>query len=171
MSIGYQPVTKSNNKSFALIVVGAFVLLIVAGIIYLISTPDVGVKMANEMEPYATQYIKSHNLLNQDEKIIAYYDATRTCNGTEAAILTNKNLKYHKNGKTTTFPLNSIRDIFHSYSKIDGDIIGVENNEGQFMKIEIAVFNGGKIFYKALQRRWEGSREKAQRENNIEANL
>jgi hypothetical protein len=158
MSIGYQSAEKLNTKKLTLIVVGVSVALIVMGIIYLLNTPDGDVKMANEMEPYATEYIKTHHLLNKDEELIAYYDATLVCDGTEAAILTTQNLKYHKNGATTIFPLKNIQDISYNHKKILGDIIEVENKDGKFMKIEIAVLNA-KSFYTALKRNWERSQK------------
>jgi hypothetical protein len=165
MSIGYPPERKSGKTNIALIVVaivGVFMALVIGGIIYLASLPDGGVKMSNEIEPYAIKYMETHHLLDNGEKLVAYYDATVTCNGSEAAILTNQNLKYHKNGTTTTFPIHRIRNITHISAGIEGDIIEAENIDGQFMKVEIAALNGGKNFYNALKRLWERSKENKQ---------
>jgi hypothetical protein len=60
------------------------------GLIWLGTGPEGGVKLSNEMESYAVEYLERHGVLNAKESLIAYYDATISLDGTEAAILTDE---------------------------------------------------------------------------------
>ena len=134
-----------------------FVAVVVGVIIWLASGPESGVKMANEMDKYALDYLESHKMLNGTEKLIAYYDATMKMNGTEAAILTTERVLYHKNGMTTSIPLRDIVDVKHSRDTFVGDTIVVIDKQGMRMKIEIAPLNDGELFYNALMDSWKVS--------------
>jgi hypothetical protein len=127
---------------------GAVVVALV--IAWLLSTPESGVKMANEMQSYALEYLAKHKILNQAERIVAYYDETISMDGTEAAILTTERLIYHKDGRNTAMPLSEILDVRHHYETLNGDIIEVIGVRGDRMKIEIAPLNGGEAFVRAL---------------------
>jgi len=72
------------------IVFMAFAILLVAGAIWLFTGPEGGVKLNNEMEKNALQYLADHQILIPSEDLIAYYDATLSLDGTEAAILTTR---------------------------------------------------------------------------------
>src|SRR4051794_8674662 len=82
---------------------GLFVLLgagaTIAFVAWAVSTPDGGVKRENEMQPYALEYLAKHKILNDTEKLVAYYDATLSMSGTEAAILTTERVIYHNEGR------------------------------------------------------------------------
>ena len=80
-------------------VVAFFGLIFVVMIVWLATLPEGGVKLSNEMENYATEYIEDNEILEDGEKIVAYYDVTVSMDGSEAAILTNRRVIYHKNGK------------------------------------------------------------------------
>lgn len=141
----------SNNP----IVIIAGVLGVILAVIILIFTwlsmgPEGGVRMINEMEEYALEYIEEHEILNDTEKIVAYYDRSRSLDGTEAAILTSERIVYHKKSLTMEFNLNDIADVKHRYEEFDGDIIEIMNREGKFMKIMVAPDFGGESFYNAL---------------------
>src|SRR3954466_16300161 len=87
--------------------------LLAAGIVWLIRTPESGVKMANEMDAYALEYLDKHKILNRGEKLLAYYDATISMNGTEAAILTDERVIAHKNGRDVSIPLRPVPEVRH----------------------------------------------------------
>lgn len=118
--------------------------------IWIAGQPEGGVLYSNEMEEYALGYIEEHKILNSNEELIAYYDYTLALDGTEATILTNERIIYHKKGSTKAFDLIDVVDVKHRYEDFDGDIIEITNKDGKFLKIEIAPDNGGESFYNAL---------------------
>ena len=141
------------------IIFGVIVALVIALIVFFSFAPTGGVRLNNEMEDYALEYIEEHELVPSGEDLIAYYDVTLTLNGTEAAILTDKTLRYHKNGRNTAIAIVDIVNISHRRETLIGDILEIEGRSGQFMKIEIAPLNGGETFQRVLMRTWDGSRQ------------
>lgn len=125
--------------------------------VWIMSAPEGGVKLANEMDPYALDYIAEHNLLDADEELIAYYDATISMDGTEAALLTTSRVVYHNGGDTTSIPIKDIENINHRYESLIGDVIEIRSTTGQVMKIEIAPFNLGETFKNVLMETWQSS--------------
>lgn len=91
------------------------------------------------MQSYALDYIAEHNLVEPDETILAYYDATLLMDGSEAAILTDKRLIYHYQGATTSMLVRDIVDIQHRQDSLAGDITVAISESGQTMRIEIAL--------------------------------
>lgn len=134
------------------------VVALCGGAIWLFSGPEGGVRLSNEMESYATQYLEEHQILDPDETLIAYYDVTLAMDGTEAAILTTERVVYHQNGQSTSIPLSEITEIRHRKDSLIGDIIEIDSESGIPMKIEIALFNQGESFLNAL----ENARDKSQ---------
>lgn len=134
---------------------GATILLGIAvmcgGVVWLASGPESGVRLSNEMDSYATEYLQKHNILKPSESLIAYYDATITMDGTEAAILTTERVIYHKGGQSTAVELSDITDIRHRQEGLTGDIIEIDSRSGVPMKIEIAPLNQGETFLNALR--------------------
>ena len=112
-----------------------------------------GVKMANEMPKYATEYINKNNILHKDEKIICYYDVTLSFDASESAILTNKRVVYHKNKTNFSIEYGDIEEI--KYLEEFSDVIVVMDKEGGSIKIEIAPLNGGEIFYDVLKSKYD----------------
>jgi len=153
---------KSKSKPFligcgALIVIGIVAVIFV---VYLVVTgPKGGVKMSNEMEEYAIEYIETNKLLNDTESLIAYYDATLSLNGSESAILTTERILYHKDGHTTSINLKDIEDVHHRYEKFLGDIVEIKSKYGARIKIEIAPLNQGESFHNALRDAWKSVSE------------
>ena len=116
------------------------------------SCADVGgVRLSNNLEKYALDYIQENALLNEGEKIVAYYDYTISLDGTEAVILTNSRLIYHnKETFDTAVSLDAITEVQHRKESLTGDIIEVYANDGSVLLIEIAPLNGGETFLKLL---------------------
>jgi len=141
---------------------GALTLLGVALVVWLgvwlFSGPDSGVKLGNEMDGYALDYLAEHGLLDPGEEVLAYYDATMSMDGSEAAILTSDRVLYHKAGHTTSIPIRDIEDIRHRKETLVGDVIEVQAASGQVMKIEIAPLNLGETFFNVLTVTWEKAR-------------
>ncbi|KZS40321.1 hypothetical protein AWE51_05020 [Aquimarina aggregata] len=131
-----------------------FILIIVV-FPYLFSSCNLkegGVRTRNNMEKYALEYINKNQLLEEGEKISAYYDYTISLVGTESVLLTNSRLIYHnKNTQTTSIDINDIIDIQNRTEPFIGDIIEVTSKNGDIMMIEIAPLNQGKTFLKVLK--------------------
>lgn len=148
-----------NSKGISVLkVIGMIIgVAVVAFFIWIMSLPEGGggVKLANEMDEYALEYIDKHGLMNDSEQLIAYYDATISLNSSECAILTTERVIYHKNKKTSSMKLDDIMDIRHQYDKFVGDIIEIKNRNGVPFKIEVAPFNQGESFLNALTDAWE----------------
>lgn len=128
---------------------------------WLFTGPEGGVKLGNEMDEYALQYIDQQRLLEAGEEILAYYDVTISMDSTEAALLTSERLIYHKDGGNMSIRLVDISDIRHRYESLVGDVIEVESTNGQTMKIEIAPLNQGETFNNVLMRAWQSASDLA----------
>ncbi len=124
---------------------------LIAVIVWLVNAPESGVKMANEMDAYALKLLAREKILQDSEKLICYFDETISMNGSEAAILTNQRVIYYKEGRTTAIALNEIGEVQHHQETLIGDVIEIVARNGERMKIEIAPFNGGDQFLKALE--------------------
>ena len=92
-----------------------------------------GVKVGANMEAYAVAYLEEHDVLEEGERILAYYDATMALSGEDAAILTDRRVMYHKAGRTTSIPLSEVEDVQHRYEPILGDIIDVRGADGTLL--------------------------------------
>lgn len=154
---------------------GGLALLVVAGIVglgvWLFSGPEGGVKLGNDMDQYALDYIAEHDLLRPGEEVLAYYDVTLGMDGTEAAILTPDRVIYHKNGNTTSIPIQEIEEIHRRYETLVGDVIEIRSSSGSAMKIEIAPFNQGETFKNVLMSTWQRTKDMTSGgEQPVEAN-
>jgi hypothetical protein len=149
-----------NNKNLlgCGIVTAIVLVMLVAVCIWLSSGKESGVHFANEIDQYALDYIRDHQILIHGEVLIAYYDDTIQMDGTEAAILTTKRIIYHKDGRNNAIDLSSIQDIHHKKVPLAGDIIEVYASSGHSMKIEIAPLNGGETYRSALMRAWKNAK-------------
>ena len=111
-----------------------------------------GVKLYNEMPSYALKYIEENKILDAKEKLLAYYDVTLSNDSSEATILTNKRVIYHKNNKNLNIKYTDIDEIEHRDEGFpNGDIILIKSVKGEIMKIEIAPLNDGKVFLDVLR--------------------
>jgi hypothetical protein len=138
----------------SVIAVGGIILAI--GFIWLLTGPEGGVRTANDMEEYATAYIAQNGLLEGGENLVAYYDVTVSCDGTEAAILTSQRVLYHlATGNDLSIRISDVQDIKHRKESVIGDVIEIYGAAGQVIKIEIAPLNNGETFLNALMNAWE----------------
>jgi len=81
--------------------------------------------------------------------------------GTEAAILTDQRIIYHRNGKNDIIALKNIEDIHHRQESLIGDIIEIYAVSGASLKIEVAPLNQGETFLTALMSAWEKAKSTA----------
>jgi hypothetical protein len=108
-----------------------------------------GVRLSNNMESYALEYIEDYAILSDSEQLVAYYDYTISCDGTEAAIITDNRVIYHKDGRNEHIYLDDIVDIRHR-DEMGGDIIEIYSSDREVLMVEIAPLNGGETFLNAL---------------------
>jgi hypothetical protein len=141
------------------IVAAIGILVVITIIIWMLITPESGVKLHNEIDQYALEYMENHNILKPAETPIAYYDNSLTMDGSEAAILTNMRVIYVKDERVSSVSIANITNVEHEYVDYMGDIIEIESADGYLMKIEIAPYNMGKTFYDALMDVWNKSKE------------
>ena len=137
--------------------VGFFLLVLVVGVIWLSLGPEGGVRLPNEMETYALEYLGEHGILEDSEELLAYYDVTMSLDGTESAILTTRRVIYHRNGENSAINLEDIEDIRYRRETFIGDIFEISATSGFTMKIEIAPFNQGETFKNVLMASWENA--------------
>lgn len=140
--------------------IAGFVILIVVGfVVWIAMQPESGVRLGHEMHPYAAKYLKDNNMLEPDEQVLAYYDATMSMDGTEAAILTNRRLMHHIGGTTTSVRLEEVEDIRHRKETLIGDIIEAEDDSGRMIVLEIAPLNNGETFKNATMAAWKKAKK------------
>ena len=137
------------GSTSALALIGVILL-----VIWMANAPEGGVRVANEMDQYALDYIADHKLLNPGEEILAYYDVTISMDSTEAAILTTDRVFYHKNGNTIAIQYEDIEEVNHRTETMIGDIFEIRDSSGRVMKIEVAPFNQGETFKNILMNMW-----------------
>jgi len=113
--------------------------------------PEGGVRLPNDMETYALEYIEETRLLNETEELLAYYDATIGLNASESVILTTERIVYHMEGRNDSIALGDIVDVKHRNVSFIGDVFEVYTKNGRIMKIEIAPLNLGETFANALK--------------------
>jgi hypothetical protein len=130
---------------------GVLVLLFFGTLVFFSFGPEGGVRLSNTMEDYAIEYLDQNQVLLPDEKIVAYYDVTVALNGSEAAILTDSRVIYHKHGRNTTINLSDIAEINQAGNGMGGVLIQISDQAGDMMAIDIAAFNQGELFLEALE--------------------
>lgn len=145
---------------------GIFVILVVAGAIWLFSGPEGGVRLPNDMEEYALQYLDEHKILEDSEELLAYYDVSMSCDGSEAAILTTKRVIYHKSGKSDSINIANVEDIRHRQEALIGDIFEITAASGRTMKIEIAPLNQSETFKNVLMDAWKRVKKQNSEQTN-----
>lgn len=136
------------------VLMAGIIVAVIAGT-WLLTGPEGGVRLKNEMEEYATKYLEEHQVLGASEDLIAYYDVTVKLDGTEAAILTTKRIIYHKDNRNNSIDLKDIKDVKYRKETLVGDILEIYSRTGDVIKIEIAPFNQGETFRNALMNAWQ----------------
>jgi hypothetical protein len=117
-----------------------------------------GVRAPNEVPAAALERLEKRKILDPGERIVAYYDATLPGDGSELAMVTTERLVYFNAGRTTALQLGEIADVRHHSEPLIGDVIDVQSDSGETMKVEIAPLNGGDFFLSSLQTAWKRKR-------------
>jgi hypothetical protein len=96
-----------------------------------------GILRPNQVPAAALERLEAKKLLTPSEKLVLYYDETFTGDGSELALITTERLVYFKEGHTTAFPLSTITDVQKKDDSKVNQIIEVQGEGGQVMKIDI----------------------------------
>lgn len=113
-----------------------------------------GVRLQNNFEQYALDYIETNKILDTNEEMLAYYDGTITLTGEELIILTDKRIIDRQHGQISAMNLEEIEDIQHSYDNMQGDIFVVKSKSGETMRFEIDIYNDGDLFLQIFTETW-----------------
>jgi hypothetical protein len=116
-----------------------------------------GTQLGNQMDGYAVEYIAEQGLLEEGETVLVWYDVTIALDGSEAALVTNERVIYHKAGRNSSIALADIVSIDTQDAGAMGDIIDVTAADGSRMRIEVAPLNGGDLFVSELERAWSNA--------------
>jgi hypothetical protein len=156
------------------VIIGGVILGVIGLMILLFSGPEIEVKNGTDLDEYAIKYLKDHNLIQEEEVVLLYYDHTVMHDGTEAIILTNKRIIYHCNNSicegiayerpqkmpTDSILLRNIVDIRHRIGTLVndgfiGDIIRIVPDEGEEMLVKIHGGARGPSFVQTLITTWK----------------
>ena len=144
---------------FASVIAVLCCLVLLAGAVWFSNLPDCSVKLGYEVLPGTLESLLERRLVDDDETVLAYYDDTVTCDGSDSAILTDRRLIHHVAPLTASLPLSEIVDIQYLPGTALGDTIVVSGSNGRTIRIEIAVWNGGATFHTALLNAWHQATE------------
>ncbi|NQX91666.1 MAG: PH domain-containing protein [Flavobacteriales bacterium] len=135
------------------------ILILISSMLYSCNLHEGGVRVYNNMEKHALDYIKQHQLLNEGEIVLAYYDYTISLDGSRAAFITNERLVYHdQETQNTSVRLENITEIQHRKESLIGYIIEVFGEDGNVVVIEIIDGDNGELFLKILKSKVEGAK-------------
>ncbi len=116
-----------------------------------------GVMAANHMQKYALERIAQGNILNEEEKILVYYDHTLDLSAEEGSLVTDSRVIHYSGSMIYDIPVKDITKIDHNESSIGEDIIQVYGTDGSVIVISIPPFNGGELFLNILKNTAESS--------------
>lgn len=115
-----------------------------------------GVRYANNPEAYAAEYIESHHLLESDESLVAYYDASFDLDASELYILTNRRVISSHGTIVSSLPTSQIRNITKTDQGAIGTLIVVQGDNST-IAITVAPLNGADGFYDVLMSAWQSA--------------
>jgi hypothetical protein len=117
-----------------------------------------GVRVSNDVPASALERLQKRKLLQPGERLLAYYDATISGDGSELAMVTSERLVYYVDRRTTALALAEIADISHRTQPLVGDVIDATSDSGEAIHVEIAPMNDGPLFLSTLQAAWRTKR-------------
>jgi hypothetical protein len=163
MSYGYPsgvPLRQPPKSSSMLVWIGVAFggLFVVVAIVTLVSIgsclsrndDEGGARLANEIPPAVLTRLEKSAIVEPNEAVLAYYDATVAVDGREVAVLTSTRIVYAKKGHNTAIALHDVKRVRHREEPLLGDVIEITATGGRSMKIEIAPLNNGATFLRAL---------------------
>ncbi len=156
------------------VLIGGAILGVIGLMVFVFVFPTLSeVKNGSDLDEYAIIYLEDHDLIQEGEVVLLYFDHTLSDDGTEASILTDKRIIYHCNnwfckGDAETRPqkfptdailLRGIVDIRHRIGTwaddlFSGDIILIISDDGREMLIKIDADVFGPSFVQTLITTW-----------------
>ena len=176
-------VFSSKKKRVLVITLSLLVLLLVVpvALFFLEPWPVPEVLLGDRVSENVLEHLRTQNILEPSEELIAYYDNTLYDDGTEASILTTKRIVYYCDNdvcraddrfgdrnlrRITAIELSDITDIQHRIGTMindgfPGDIIDIQSAQGEQLTILIDMWHDGPSFLDLLSvERTRESREK-----------
>ena len=148
----------SAGKVIAVILGGIAVLLVLSCLGcfgWLMSSPEGGVKLSHDMDPYAVEYLEEHQLLRADEQLVGYYDRTLSMDGTNAYIVTDQRFIHHHSQGNFTAPLTDVETVEAVEGDVGGTIFIFSTVQGDVFRAEIDPLNGSETFARVLRSAFE----------------
>ena len=109
-----------------------------------------GVCLPDQVDDIASGFIKNKGLLEDGEELRAYYDNSVTLDGSDIALVTNRQVLTHRNGTTTGIALSEISSIAR-VDDVIGEAIEVSAVGGRMVRVPIAPLNGIDTFESVLK--------------------
>lgn len=121
--------------------------------IWVANSPQGGVLTANELEPYARTLIDDRRLLRDGERLLVFYDASISLDGSEVAIVTNRAVSHLKSDNLTRYELDEVEDIEVRDGDLSTDFV-IVHESGERLRFDVSAFNGEKLFADTLMDAW-----------------
>ncbi len=135
--------------------------------VWLASLPESGAVPGGQMRAESVDYLRSHGLVEEGERVVYYYDYTMRMNDDESCFFTDRRVVYHRGGDQ----VNAIDwdDVVDMQAWEDfGQVIEVQSSDGYYLKCSIPALNDGEAFYAAMQDLWEMKLEEAEEAEALE---
>jgi hypothetical protein len=109
-----------------------------------------GVCLPDQVDDVAWGYLKDKALLEDGEQLRAYYDNSVSLDGSDLALVTDRRVITHRNGKTNALALSEVQSI-ERVDDVIGEAIEVTAAGGKMVRVPIAPLNGIDTFEKVLR--------------------
>lgn len=112
-----------------------------------------------EIPKETLEVLREREPIRAEETILAYYDDSQSCDGSDLSIVTDTRLIRRVDSATIVLPLSEINDIQYFDGGAGGETIIVTGSGGRTIRVEIAPWNGGAAFNSALHNAWRRATE------------
>jgi len=130
----------------------------IACLVWAATSPPSGVLTGNQLGADARELIRERELVREDERLLVYYDASISLDGSDVALVTDRAVVHVVNGNLTRFALREVRDIEVTEGDLNTDFV-VVHESGERLRFDIASFNGEHLFTKTLMDAWARANE------------
>jgi hypothetical protein len=134
-------------------------LIAVGGVVWVANLPDCSVMLGYEIPEDTLKTLHAREPIRPDETILAYYDDSISCDGSDSSIVTNTRLIRRVNSSIVVLPLIEITDVEYFDGGGGGETIIVSASGGRTVRVEIAPWNGGAAFHSTLHNAWRQATE------------
>jgi hypothetical protein len=121
--------------------------------VWLASLPESGAIPGGQMRSESVDYLLEHELIEQGERVVYYYDYTMRMTDEESCFFTDRRIVYHRGDQVNAVAWGEVEDI-QGWEDF-GQVIEVRSVDGRYLRCEIAALNDGEAFHRALLDSWE----------------